>query len=333
MSLRKVEILTDKKQREDLEDILNKNDIQRQWWYKISEQNIKLEFIIVAEESEEILDNLEKRVGSFEGSKIIVSPIEAYLPKPKEKDTPVPEKTPDDEKKSGLLRISRAELVDDIKDYGELSVNFMVMMILSSVVAGIGILKDNIAIIIGAMVIAPMLGPNISLAFGTVLGDIPLVKKSIRTNFAAIGIAIVISYFWGLLYPGSMEEISRTEIRISDLVIALMSGAAGAVALLRNASASLVGVMVAVALLPPLIKSGLLAGEGYWLYSLYAFLIFIANTICVNIASIITFFVSKIRPKYWWEEKKAKKYTLNAFTIWMILLIILIVIIVFLNLE
>lgn len=330
MSLRKVELITNIDQQKDFEDLLLNNEISQVWWQKISDKKAKMEFIIVAEESEQILDKLEKKLGKDSDSRIIVSPVEALLPDPFSEKS-VPEEAPSEERKIGILRISRAELMDDIKDYADANINFIAMMIFSSIVAGVGILKDNMAIVIGAMVIAPMLGPNISLAFGTVLGDIPLVKKSIRTNSIAIGMAILISFFWGLLYPGDMEEIARTEIRLSDLVIALMSGAAGALAILRNASASFVGVMVAVALLPPLIKSGLLAGEGYWLYSLYAFLIFIANTICVNVASIITFFLSGIRPKYWWEKKKAKKYTYNAFLIWMTLLIILVMIIVFLS--
>ncbi|MCF8234541.1 MAG: TIGR00341 family protein [Bacteroidales bacterium] len=333
MSLRKVEIIVDKESREALEELIQQNNIERKWWYHLSEKSIKLEFIIEAEASEEVLDKLDKRFSSRENTRIIISQIEAVLPRPKEEKKEALQKEVKPEKASPLLRISRTELIDDIRDFGELSTNFIMMMIFSSVVAGIGILKDNIAIIIGAMVIAPMLGPNISLAFGTVLGDITLVKKSIRTSFVAIVIAVVISFIWGIINPGDVDDIARTEIRLSDLAIALMSGAAGAVALLRSASASLVGVMVAVALLPPLIKSGLLAGEGYWQYSLYAFLIFIANTICVNLAGIITFFVSKIRPKYWWEEKKAKKYTYNALKIWFTLLVLLIVIILFLNVE
>lgn len=223
-------------------------------------------------------------------------------------------------------------MLEDVFEYSELNRNFVILVILSAVVGGIGILKDNIAIIIGAMVIAPFLGPNVSLAFGTVLGDIDLVRKSIRTGLAALFLALAISFLWGLLYTGDMREISRTEIKLSDIVVALASGIAGTIAILRGTSAIIVGVMVAVALLPPLLKTGLLAGEGYWEYSFYALLIFTANTICVNIAGIVTFFLAGIRPKYWWEEQKARKYTFRAAGIWFTLLIILTAIVIYLNL-
>ncbi|MFC2107105.1 TIGR00341 family protein [Bacteroidota bacterium] len=328
MSLRKVEIIIESSFIKDLDAFLVKNKISKKWWYKISEKSVKYEFIIEAENSEDILDKLDKKYLKQENTEIIISPIEALMPKKVDSEENL--KTPPNTS-TGLLRISRVELMHDISDYAEPSRNFIIMMIFSSVVAGIGILQDNIAIIIGAMVIAPMLGPNISLSFGTVLGDIALVKKSSKTMLLATTMALSISFFWGLLYVGSMEDIARTKINLSDIVIAFVSGAAGAVSILRSSSSSLVGVMVAVALLPPLIKSGLLAGAGQWEYSLYALLIFISNTICVILASILTFYLTKIRPKYWWEEKKAKKYTKRAIILWSFLLLLLICIVIILN--
>lgn len=312
--------------------MLSRNDIHELWVQQIGEKLIRTEFIIAAEKSEGILDKLEKQFSDEVRFRIIISSVEATIPKPaNESEKPTVQEVPL-QKNHRILRISRAELLEDVFEYSELNRNFVILVILSAVVGGIGILKDNIAIIIGAMVIAPFLGPNVSLAFGTVLGDIDLVRKSIRTGLAALFLALAISFLWGLLYTGDMREISRTEIKLSDIVVALASGIAGTIAILRGTSAIIVGVMVAVALLPPLLKTGLLAGEGYWEYSFYALLIFTANTICVNIAGIVTFFLAGIRPKYWWEEQKARKYTFRAAGIWFTLLIILTAIVIYLNL-
>jgi uncharacterized membrane protein len=114
-------------------------------------------------------------------------------------------------------------------------------------------------------------------------------------------------------------------------MLAFVSGAAGAVTILRGGSSSLVGVMVAVALLPPLMRTGLYAGAGQWMQSMHAWLVFLANTICVNLAGILTFMVAGITPKYWWEEKKAKKYSRKAMMVWTILLLVMVTVVVLLN--
>ena len=91
-----------------------------------------------------------------------------------------------------------------------------------------------------------------------------------------------------------------------DIVLALASGAAGALSFTSGVPGSLIGVMVAVALLPPLMVFGLLVGDGQFQMSLSAFLLLMTNVVCVNISGVAMFLAQGVRPNSWWEEKKQK---------------------------
>jgi uncharacterized hydrophobic protein (TIGR00341 family) len=333
MAQRKVEIFIHLNQKDELAEFLGKNEIVESWWSQLEESMFTVGFLGQAEHTEEFLDRLEKKFVDSPGFRIILSPVEAVLPRKEEKEEDKPEEAEvkPDRKKIYLLRISTAELYEDITDFSEMNRNFLIMLVLSSVVAGIGILTENIPVIVGAMVIAPLLGPNIALAFGTVLGDVSLVRKSAITAAVATVISLAIAFAWGMFYSVELGTVHNVGIRLSDIILAFVSGAAGAVTILRGGSSSLVGVMVAVALLPPLMRTGLFAGAGYWTQAMHAFLVFLANTICVNLAGILTFIVAGITPKYWWEEKKAKKYSRKAMVLWTILLLLLVAVVVLLN--
>jgi uncharacterized hydrophobic protein (TIGR00341 family) len=180
------------------------------------------------------------------------------------------------------------------------------------------------------MVIAPLLGPNVALALSTTLGDSKLFSKSIKTNLSGIGVAFLLSVLLGLLLSvdASVYEIaSRTEVQLSDIALALASGAAGVLAYTIGMSVAVIGVMVAVALLPPLVTTGILIGDMQWDLSFYAFLLLVTNIICVNLSAAATFTIQGVKPRTWYKSEKAKKINKIAFSVWIILLLILALII------
>ena len=208
------------------------------------------------------------------------------------------------------------------------------MTALSTIVATIGLHRNNVTIIIGAMVIAPLLGPNMALALGTTLGDLSLLKRAIRTSLAGIAMAVVLSIIIGALTnvdPAVSEIASRTQVGLGDIVVALASGCAGALAFTTGVSAALIGVMVAVALLPPLVTFGLLLGTGHSSFATGALSLFLMNLICVNLASIITFMMQGIHPTTWWEKGAAIKATRIAICLWTFLLAALVALILLLR--
>jgi uncharacterized hydrophobic protein (TIGR00341 family) len=296
------------------------------WKERFSTEQILIRMLVPAERSQSLLDLLNGHFGKEEGFRINIYDVQASLP-------PVPkldQSTADaDTAKKSQERISREELHQDLEEAAKATNIYIALIVLSSIVAAIGVLNDNVAVIIGAMVIAPMLGPNVALSLATTLGDLSLARDALKTNLLGILIAIVLSIMMGLTLPidPSLKEIaSRTHVGSMDIVLALASGAAGALSFTTAAPAVLIGVAVAVALLPPLVTSGLLLGAGYESLALGALSLFLVNIICVNLAGVATFLAQGIAPRNWWEADRARRATLVALAVWIILLAILIII-------
>ena len=110
----------------------------------------------------------------------------------------------------------------------------------------------------------------------------------------------------------------------ADIVLAL---AAGALVFTTGVPATLVGVMVAVALLPPLVTAGLRVAVGDGAGAGGAFLLLMTNVICVNLAAVVTFLVRGVGPRTWWEADKARRATRKAVLLWGALLVVLAVIV------
>jgi len=170
-------------------------------------------------------------------------PIEASLPDTGQKQN---ETVSEEEQFKAKERIRREELYSDIETAAQITKVYMAMIIFSSIVAAIGVLNNNVAVIIGAMVIAPLLGPNVALSLATTLGDLSLAKNALKTNILGIALAIGISTSLGLVLfvdPAIHEISSRTSVQLTDIVLALASGSAGVLAFTSGASAALIGVL------------------------------------------------------------------------------------------
>lgn len=162
-----------------------------------------------------------------------------------------------------------------------------------------------------------------ALALATTLGDLTLLRHALLTALAGIGTAIVLSVILGVLLqnnPASPEIASRNGVNLGDIVVALASGAAGALAFTTGVSTTLIGVMVAVALLPPLVAFGLLLGGGHPAFAMGALSLFLMKLICVNLVGVTTFLVQGIRSATWWENNRAVKATRIAIVLWVVML-------------
>ncbi len=290
--------------------------------------------VVAAHRSEAVMDRLEEEMGSSEGFRILVLRLEASVPRIEE------EEPAEDKARKNVAgktrRISREELLADVTSSVAPSIYYPILVALSSVVAAVGILKDSPAVIIGAMVIAPLLGPNVALALGTTLGELELVRKAALAGALGVGVAFVLGYAWAAVDPVetlTAEMAARTCVDAGDFVLALAAGGAGVLSITMGAGAALVGVMVAVALLPPIVTSGLLAGSGIWPAAVNAFLLGIANVICVNLAGVVTFLAQGVRPVTWWEADRARRATTMAILSWTVGLILLLVVVRFARTE
>jgi uncharacterized hydrophobic protein (TIGR00341 family) len=321
MALRLIETVLREKDGEEIRELLKEHNVLEHRQIQLQDGEVLVRILLDVEQSESVLDLLEKRYADGEGNRVVILPVEATLPHPKPEPAATPEQQKPEEKPPD--RISRHELYEDIKDGARCSRVYLVMAMLSTFVATIGLQHNSVAIIIGAMVIAPLLGPNVALSLGTTLGDMPLLRRALLTALAGIAASMALSVIFGVLVhvdPALSEVASRTHVRLGDIAVAFASGCAGALAFTTGVSAALIGVMVAVALLPPLVTFGLLLGGGHPGPAMGALSLFLVNLICVNLAGVITFLVQGIRPASWWEKDRAKKATRIAIGLWVVLL-------------
>ena len=321
MALRLIEMVLGEKDGGEVRELLKEHAVLELRQVRLPDGEVLVRILLDVEQSEAVLDVLEKRYAGQDGSRVVVLPVEATLPRAVPEGAgalgqPLPEgKSPE--------RIGREELYEDIKDAARCSRVYLAMVVLSTIVAAVGLYYNSVAIIIGAMVIAPLLGPNVALSLGTTLGDLALLRRALLTVLAGIATTMVLSTIIGVLLqvnPASAEVASRDAVGIGDIVVALASGCAGALAFTTGVSTTLIGVMVAVALLPPLVTFGLLLGGGHAVLAMGALSLFLMNLICVNLAGVTTFLMQGIRPTTWWEKERASKATRVAIGLWVVLL-------------
>lgn len=324
MTLRLIEMIIPESGADELQALLVEQSILELRQIGLREGEVLVRILLEAEKSEAVLDILEKQYADREGHRIVILPVAATLPlidEAKEPEEPPAEGRPPEEKVPE--RISRHELYEDISKAARFSRVYFAMVVLSAIVATIGLEHNSVAIVIGAMVIAPLLGPNVALALATTLGDLPLAKQAVLTSVGGVATVTLMSLVIGELLhvdPALSELASRTQVAPSDIVLALAAGCAGALAFTTGVSAILVGVMVAVALLPPMVTFGLLLGSGQLKLALGAASLLLANLICLNLAAVVTFRVQGIRPATWWEQDRAAKATRIAILLWAALL-------------
>jgi uncharacterized hydrophobic protein (TIGR00341 family) len=175
-----------------------------------------------------------------------------------------------------------------------------------------------------------------ALALGTTLGDLSMLRRAVLTDFFGIALVILFSIIIGALVhvdTAVAQLASNMRVGMGNIAVALASGCAGALAFTTGVSAMLVGVMVAVSLLPPLVTFGLLLGSGQSDLAVKAFFLFMMNLICINLAGVITFLAQGVRPTTWWEKSRASKAIIIAISLWVCLFAILISIIALLRYD
>lgn len=338
MNYRLLELMAPPETVEKARTIVEEEEVLGIWTDTLEDGCSIVRVLIDINRTEALSDKLTEKFSHVEGFRIMLFEVQATLPKPEEKEEEESDVIEEEEKseENYVGRISREELYSDVSSGSELNLVFIGLVLLSTLVAGVGLVRDDVAVIIGSMVIAPLLGPNVSMALSVTLGDLNLGWKSLKTNVAGLLASFILAFVMGLVMHVDLESqqlINKTSVHLGDITIALAAGSAGVLAFTRGVPAAIVGVMVAVALLPPLVNIGLLLGAGYTNLAMGSIILTVTNLICINLAGILTFLVQGVRPRSWWEAEKAKKATRIAIAIWVALLVILTVIIWFWNLT
>ncbi len=159
-------------------------------------------------------------------------------------------------------------------------------------IASVGLNVNSTAVIIGAMLISPLMGPIVGAGFALATNDFPLLRRSLRNLLLATVVALVTSTLYFLVSPledAQSELLSRTHPTLYDVLIALFGGGAGAVAISRKTGKGNVmpGVAIATALMPPLCTAGFGIAQGNWDFLIGAFHLYLINALFICLATLL----------------------------------------------
>ena len=323
-----IEVIADKGHADTLNGIAEQHGVEDIWWCEEDSSGRRsVRLLVGPDKRQSVIDALQAVLGSSANYRIVVIPVEVSLPRAEPREQPT-----EQQGRRRSLSTTREELYNNIEKGSRPDADYLLLVFLSTIVAAIGLIENNVAVIIGAMVIAPLLGPNIALALGAALGDTRLILQALKSALLGLGFAMIISIVIALLWPvnlDSAELMARTDVELAGAALALASGAAAVLSLTTGLSTVLVGVMVAVALLPPTATMGLMIGIYQWELALGAGLLLAVNIVCINLAAKLVFLLRGIRPRKGLEIRKARQSLAVSLILWVALLAVLLAIVVY----
>ncbi len=212
------------------------------------------------------------------------------------------------------------QLHDNLAAEATLNTAYLILIVSSCAIATFGLLSNSTAVIIGAMIIAPLMLPIRGLAFGALAGNLPLFRQGLLAVLVGTVLAVVLAAGLGLLTGISSfgsEVLSRSKPTLLDLGIAVAAGGiSGYAAVQPKLATSLAGTAIAVALMPPLCVVGLGLAHGNWSLSLGAGLLYLTNFLGITLACMVTFLLAGYTP--FKQARKALIWAI-AFTIMLLL--------------
>ena len=224
----------------------------------------------------------------------------------------------EEEADRGGDRISREELQAKADDLASGLGTYVLMTVISAVIATAGLLLDSPATVVGSMVIAPLIGPAMSAAIGTVVDDEEMFRRGVRMQILGVAVAVAAATLFAFtirtlaLVPPGIDPLELAEVserlapNVLVLVVAIGAGVAGIVSLMTGVSATLVGVMIAVALIPPAAAVGI--GIAFRIPRLVigAGVIVAVNVLSINLSALVVLWYEGYRPQSWFREDDAR---------------------------
>lgn len=215
------------------------------------------------------------------------------------------------------------EIYRNVKKQASLSFDFIAFVILAALMAGVGLIQNNVTIIVASMLLSPLMGPMLGVALGHVVGDRNLFIKGTRNELLALAISFavgaIMAMMMPLLYPGppSLMDVIETQWTSSPMIlseitrrggfsaldvgVAIFSGAAVAVSVTRGDMSSLVGVAISAALMPPAVNVGMMITLGVIHGSAIgieigvgSLMLLTMNIVLIDVAAIIMFRIKKL---------------------------------------
>lgn len=203
--------------------------------------------------------------------------------------------------KTGM--VNHRDVIREVATGVDRSWVYYLMLLLAALIALFGLLTNSVAVVIGAMLISPLMGPIISSGLALTIGDLPLARRAFRTIAVSVVLTVLVCALITVVSPlkePTSEILARVRPNIYDLFIAMLSGVVGAVALCtkRNYLITATGVAVATAVIPPLSVAGYGLGTGQIMLGLGGFLLFFTNFVAIVLTSDLVFFIMGFRTSH-----------------------------------
>jgi uncharacterized hydrophobic protein (TIGR00271 family) len=213
------------------------------------------------------------------------------------------------------------EVIEDIKRGVTFRGTNLWILICAIFIASIGLNMNSTAVVIGAMLISPLMGPIMGLGLGIGIFDIQLIRRALMNLAVAAIISVLTSTIYFLITPlddAQTEILARTTPTLWDVLIALFGGFAGIIASSRqDKSNAIPGVAIATALMPPLCTAGYGIATGQWSFFMGAFYLFSINCVFITVSTVVIVKYLRYRPKQYVDAK-----TESRVRIWISLLVI-----------
>ncbi|KQZ69617.1 hypothetical protein ASE06_02055 [Sphingopyxis sp. Root214] len=186
--------------------------------------------------------------------------------------------------------LDRSLILASVARDARLDKKFLLLIILAAMIATLGLLQSSTAVVIGAMLVSPLMGPIMGVGFGLATLESNLIRRSLVTLAAGMAVAILVAMLIIWLSPVkdvTPELRARTQPTLLDLGVAVVGGIAGVYAIMRKLSGVMVGVAIATALVPPLSTVGFGLVTGRFDFAMGAALLFLTNTLAIAFAATI----------------------------------------------
>jgi len=196
--------------------------------------------------------------------------------------------------------IDHAAVVQAVYENGGLSGRYLIMTVISAAIATLGLMLSSPAVVIGAMLVSPMMGPIVGLGFSLTLLDFNELRRALLALAVGVGVALLVAVLLTVASPlkePTAEILARTRPNFFDLLIAIFSGVAGAYAVVKQRGETIIGVAIATALMPPVATVGFGLGTGDLRVAGGASFLFMTNLLAIALAATLTAGFYGFRPR------------------------------------
>ncbi len=196
------------------------------------------------------------------------------------------------------------------------------VLVFAILIASVGLNVNSAAVVIGAMLISPLMGPIVGIGYGAATMEVDLIKRGLKSLLTATGISLGVSATYFFLTPltdAGTELLARTAPSTWDVLIALFGGAAGAVGTTRCERGNVIpGVAIATALMPPICTAGYGLATAQWDFMIGALYLFSINTVFISLATFLVIRILPLPQHAFVDKQQARRV---KFTIWAVALL------------